>query len=118
MAFNASDYISDSVWSGAVNGTVQNVNTNANNLIDGINIQNLTAAVAYLQVFDAAAANVTVGTTAPTWYIAIPASGNVQVFTPKPIKHTTGLSLASTTTATGSSSAATSVTVFYGTSAS
>ena len=67
----------------------------------GWHIQNLDAAVTYLQFFDAPASSVTVGTTTPTFVIAVPASGLHDADDSVPIGLKSGLTIAATTTATG-----------------
>ena len=115
MAFSPNDYVCDSVWSAAsVTNSAQDVSTNVNNLIDGFNITNTTGAIAYLQVFDLAATNVSLGSTVPKFFLGVNAGTSMQIFFPKPIKMTTGFSIASTTTSTGSTGAIQGVTTFFG----
>ena len=80
-----------------------------------INIDNIASnAITYLQLFDAVTANVTVGTTTPTAVFAVntAAASNAVVshltFNP-PLYFKTGLVIAATTTATGSSNPSTAV---------
>jgi hypothetical protein len=68
----------------------------------GWHIQNLDASVTYLQFFDAPASGVTVGTTTPSFVIAVPASGLHDADDSVPIGLKGGLTIAATTTATGS----------------
>jgi hypothetical protein len=72
----------------------------------GWQILNTTAAIAYVQVFNKALADVAVGTTTPDYVIPLPASGGA-VFGPSDIgiDHDTAMSIACTTTRTGSSGA-------------
>lgn len=112
--YNPSDQLTNAAKAQAVAGTVLDVTTDSKVLINGICATNLNAAVAYLQVFDKQSASVSLGTTTPDWYICLPASGNVCLELLKPVKHTTGCSIAVTTTATGSTAGSASVTVFYG----
>lgn len=97
-----------------ITGTVVNVNTTGT-VVKGLVVLNTTAAVCYIQLFNATAANVTLGTTAPTTTLAfganasqslLPASGEL-------FKFATALSVAATTTQTGSTGCAMSVTILY-----
>lgn len=93
--------------SSAITGTVI-VGSTTPTRIGLIEVANTTAAIAYIQIFWLAAASVTLGTTAPNFVIPVPASGGVVL--PFDGAWTTGgggaWSLASTTTATGSTNAA------------
>jgi len=74
----------------------------------GYHLFNTTAAAAYVQFFDAAAANdVVVGTTTPTFVIGLPASGGATRALARGIQFTRGIVVASTTAATGDSAATT-----------
>jgi hypothetical protein len=78
-----------------------------------IEIGNTTAAVAYVQFFWAAAADVTLGTTVPNAVIIVPASGGVVLpFNTGWQTGGTAWSMASTTTATGSTNAAQFITIW------
>lgn len=69
----------------------------------GWSIANLDASITYLQLFDALVANVTVGTTAPNFDIVIPASGALNQVSDFPAGNfQNGITIAATTTATGS----------------
>lgn len=66
---------------------------------------NLTAAVAYLHLYDATAASVTPGTTTPNYTFAIPTAGNTNgagFVLPSQIEFTNGITLVCTTTLDGS----------------
>jgi hypothetical protein len=64
--------------------------------------------IAYLQLFDAAPATVTVGTTVPTRVIPLPPKGGIDTAHEAPICFTAGVvTYAATTTPTGSSAVAT-----------
>ena len=78
-------------------------------------ILNTTAAVAYLQVFNAPAASVTLGTTAPTMSIGLPASSAMVFPVPESGIYMGGggLSMAGTTTRTGSTGAPLDINVGY-----
>jgi len=70
-----------------------------------ISCGNSNAALVYLQFFDASAANqVTVGTTPPVFWVAIPASSNALniSFSTQGYVFTNGIVMACTTTPTGS----------------
>jgi hypothetical protein len=100
--------------------TVVNVKTTSTQLF-GWNLGNSTAALCYVQLFNAVPANITLGTTPPTAVVEMPASGvNVQtnpgsrVFSGQidGMIFGSGLSIAATTTPTGSTTCATSVLLF------
>lgn len=83
-------------------------------LLYGWHIKNTTAAALYVQFFNVAAlASVTLGTTAPDMSIGIEANGMAQAALTKPIYFTNGLAIFSTTTATGSTAAASDVNTFW-----
>lgn len=107
-AINAAD-----VYTATATGTKAEVTTDSYSLIFSIHIANGTAAIAYLQVFDLAAASVTVGTTAPTYAFGVPAGETADLVFGKPIQHTTGFTIASTTTRTGLTTASQEVSVIY-----
>lgn len=81
--------------------------------LGGYMLQNPAAATTFLQVFDNAAP--TVGTTAPTYVIAVPASGTRDVEFSCGIAHASAITVAATTTATGLTSPATGLvtTILY-----
>lgn len=69
----------------------------------GYHILNNTAAIAYVQVFDKLSTNVTVGTTVPDYVIPVPANGGaVMAMGRTGSRHANGMSVACTTTRTGS----------------
>lgn len=107
-AINAAD-----VYTATVTGTKAEVTDDPKSLIFSIHISNLEAATSYLQVFDLDADDVTVGSTAPTYSLGVPASSSVDLTFGKPIQHITGFTVASTTTRAGSSTASQDVTVIY-----
>ncbi len=82
--------------------------------ISWYNIANSASAVAYMQFFDAAStAAVTLGTTAPTFWVAVPASGGIVDTSPTttyPFKN--GVVVAATTTPTGASTSALAISCF------
>src|SRR5512142_3176533 len=97
--YNPSDQLTNKAKTLAIAGTVTDITTDANVLVNGYSITNLNAAVAYIQVFDKQSGDVTLGTTTPSWVISLHASGTVALDLTKPVKHTTGLSIACTTAA-------------------
>lgn len=78
-------------------------------------IHNPSAATTFIQVWNVAIGSITVGTTAATWEIPIPAGASANVFTDRGITHSTEINIAATTTAGGSSAPATAcvVSMFY-----
>lgn len=100
-----------SFWNNAVTTAV--AVKAAGGKLSALRLVNTTAAVAYLQCFDALAADVVLGTTTPTFAVRLAANESL-VFTPTvPIEFLTGLVIAGTTTATGSTGAAISVLAVY-----
>lgn len=85
----------------ALSNTKQAVNASAGNLY-GYHIYNPNTVVIYIQLWNIASASVTVGTTAPTAVLAVPAGGWADA-PPNgpPITFATALTIAATTTATG-----------------
>lgn len=100
-----------SVFSASVT-TVQSVKASAGQIY-GWHFFNTTAAVAYVQIFNVASGSVTLGTTAPTLVIGIPASGGATVSNPSGIAFGTAISIAATTTRSNSTTAAVDCAVFY-----
>jgi len=109
----ARDTDSTQVYNAAVSGTKLEVTDNPNVLVYSFHILNTTAAAAFLQVFDKDADNVTVGTTVADYVIAVAASGTREITYCKPIRHTVGLTVTSTTTRGGSTGASQEVTITY-----
>jgi len=90
------------IFDSSVVATVERAQAGATSLC-GIQLQNANAAVAYLQLFNAAAtADVTIGTTAPTKVIKCEASVEKAIDFPHPPLFASGLCYAITTTPTGS----------------
>lgn len=89
-----------------LNATVVNVSNGAC-FVAHINVTNSSAAVAWVQIFDVAAADVTLGTTRPLFQFAVAATSGLESvsFSP-PIKFNTRFSVASTTASEGSSGSA------------
>lgn len=94
----------------ALSNTVVNVKTSSGTVL-GWSFVNKGGAEAYVQVFDSAAANVTLGTTTPKLVVWIPAGGAwEEKFTGETkVGFYTAISLAATTTATGSSAPGTAL---------
>lgn len=101
-----------SIVTGSVGGTATAIKASAGQLY-GYHLFNTTAAVAYVQIFNVAVASVTLGTTAPTLSIGIPASGGVTVNFDKGVAFGTAISYACTTTRAGSTGATCDVNFFY-----
>lgn len=78
-------------------------------------LENNAASVAYLQIFNKLVADVTIGTTPPTYTIMVPASGSV-ILDPNDFPlyfFSIGCAISATTTRTGSSSAHLQVQAWY-----
>jgi len=81
--------------------------------LHGLVVVNQTAAEAFLQIFDKAAGDVTVGTTVPDYFVPIPASGGVVL--PLALfgfQHLIGIVIACTTSPTNNVGAACDITLF------
>jgi hypothetical protein len=85
----------------ALSSTKQAVNASAGNMY-GYHIYNPNSTVIYVQLFNLASGSVTVGTTAPTAVLAVPAGGWVDAPPATPIAFATALTIAATATPTGS----------------
>ncbi|MEM4413044.1 MAG: hypothetical protein QXD59_02080 [Candidatus Caldarchaeum sp.] len=70
-----------------------------------IELTNPGASLAYLQVFNRRASGVTLGTTAPDFVASAVAGGNKTVTFPVPARFKNGVTIACTTTPTGSTAA-------------
>ena len=83
--------------------TVQALDNTGPQTLRWLTFLNTTAAVAYLQIFNIAAASVTLGTTAPTLSIGVPASAAIVLAIPVGGQAMRGnaLSIAGTTTRAG-----------------
>lgn len=79
--------------------------------IYNIEVSNPNATGVYLQLFDALAANVTVGTTIPSLSFFIPPSGAMDKNYSIPIQFGIGITYACTTTSTGNGDPATGLIV-------
>ena len=102
-------------FSGAVTA-VQALDNTGPQALRFVYIFNTTVAVAYLQIFNIAAGSVTLGTTAPTLSIGIPASAAAVIPLPEGGLHMKGnaLSCAGTTTRTGNTTAQLDVNIGWG----
>lgn len=78
----------------------------------GYMFYNPNASAVYIQVWDVANASITVGTTAPTYVIPLPAGAAANVEFSNGIKHATAINIAATTTPTGSTAPGTALTGF------
>jgi len=96
------------LFTGQVAGTVIALDNVGPATLRWLTFLNTTAAVAYLQIFNIAAGSVTLGTTAPTLSIGVPASAAIVIAIPEEGQHMRGnaLSCAGTTTRTGNTGAA------------
>jgi hypothetical protein len=101
-----------SIVSASVGGTATVIKASAGQLY-GYHFFNTTAAVAYVQIFNVAAASVTLGTTTPTLSIGMPAGSGVTVNFDKGVAFSTAISFACTTTRTGSTGATVDCNFFY-----
>ena len=110
---NDNDVGATKVYNGSINATKAEVTDNPSILIYSITLLNATAAEAYLQVFNADSADVTVGSTTPDFVIGVDATDELHCPFPKPILFNAGLTIASTTTRAGSTNAVQEVTITY-----
>jgi hypothetical protein len=107
----ASDAIgTDSHRTAALTNTAVAISAAAGSVY-GYEIHNPAAATTYWQVYNVAAASVTVGTTTPYKSIGIPAGATALISMPVPWSLGTAISHAATTTATGSTAPATALAV-------
>lgn len=103
----------------AVAGTKAEVTQGLNAKLFSLHVRNTTAAIAYLQVFFALAAAVTVGTTVPDFVISLPTNAASDFVKDLEFANglgklgTSGITLAGTTTSTGATGAAISVSASY-----
>jgi hypothetical protein len=81
--------------------------------IYGYHILNTTTANAFVQIFNVASGSVTLGTTAPTLVLGIPAGGGAALSIEAGVAFSTAITIAATTTRNGSTTAACECTVFY-----
>lgn len=93
----------------ALSNTKQEVRDNPSGLC-GYNIYNPNSSVTYIQFFDLDADNVTVGTTVPTFTLALPATGGVDAPPASTsLLFSKGVTISATTTPTGSTAPSTAV---------
>ncbi len=78
--------------------------------LGGYMIYNPNTSVAYVQVFDATTVSVTVGTTTPTYVLSIPAASAANLELTCGVAHATAITVAATTTPTGSTAPTTALT--------
>jgi hypothetical protein len=88
-------------YQSALTNTKVAVKASAGNLY-GYHIYNPNTSVVYIQIFNLASASVTLGTTTPTMVLVVPANGWLELMFPVPISFGTAITLAATTTASGS----------------
>lgn len=88
-------------YQSALSSTKTAIDASAGNLY-GYHIYNPNSVVIYIQCWNLASASVTVGTTAPSFVIVVPAFGWADSSYPVPITFGTALTVAATTTASGS----------------
>lgn len=74
---------------------------------------NPNSSVTYIQIWDVASASVTVGTTAPTYVLSLPATSAANLEISNGIKHATAITIAATTTPTGSTAPSSAVVGFF-----
>ncbi len=78
----------------------------------GYMFYNPNSTVIYIQVFNVASGSVTLGTTTPTYVVPIPAAAAANIEFANGIAHSTAITIAATTTATGSAAPTTALTGF------
>jgi len=82
-------------------------------LLGGYMIYNPNTSVIYIQVFDLALGSITLGTTAPTYVLGIPAGSAANVEFTAGISHSTAIYAYATTTATGSTAPGTALSALF-----
>ena len=95
-----------SVFKAAVKDTVTSIKTKPGAIFN-ISIINYDASVRFLQVFDVASTSVTLGTTTPVYVLGVASSGVATAEIDSGIYCGTAISIAVTTTSTGSTGATT-----------
>lgn len=107
-------YISGKVYSGAVTGTVLDVDSVGPVRWISLDVYNTTGTTAYLQIFSTSASNVSIGTTAPFLSIGMPGVSKATTTVGVPVVlGGNGFSIAGTTTRAGSTGAALHVNIIY-----
>lgn len=100
--------------SGSIGATVTAIKASAGQVY-GWYFYNNNTTQSYVQFFNAATGSVTLGTTAPLYSLAIPANGGSNAFPPQGIAHSAAITIAITTTRSGSTGPAATVdyNIFY-----
>lgn len=93
----------------ALSNTKTQIKSGAGTFGGYVSMNNPNATVVYIQVWDVVLASITVGTTAPTYTLSIPAGATANVELSNGIKHLNAICVAATTTPTGSSAPASAV---------
>ncbi len=99
-------------FTAALAGTVTSVKASSGAIL-GWHFGSANAALGFVQIFDAAAADVTLGTTVPKLSIYYGATTPAFIALPKPIPFGTAISVAATTTAGGLTAASCAANVFF-----
>ena len=111
------DFVTRPYFNSALSTTLVQMQDGAPVFVHDIEVSNINAADAFVQFFNAAStAAVTLGTTAPTYSLFVPAGdgvnrGGMDKMFPVPLAFTAGLVVAATTTATGNTAPATGLVV-------
>lgn len=114
MAISETDHMNGGkAWNAAQAATKAAVTTDTQILVWSISLQNTTAAIAYLQIFDLQSGSVTVGTTTPSYVFGVPASGSAHYMFEKPFRLNAGFTVAATTTRSGNTGATVETTIVY-----
>lgn len=103
----------DTYFNAALTNTVVSVKASAGNVYQAL-AYNSGAAYAFIQVFDVASGSVTLGTTTPKYFFPVPNTGVYDTPIPMPITHSTAISIAATSTATGNVAPAATQTMWLG----
>lgn len=103
----------DTYFNAALTNTVVSVKASAGNVYQALSY-NSGAAYAFIQVFDVASGSVTLGTTTPKYVFPVPNAGVYDTPIPMPITHSTAISIAATSTATGNVAPAATQTMWLG----
>lgn len=90
-----------SVYPASLGNTVTSIKGSAGQVY-GYDLHNPNAAISYVQFFNAATGSVTLGTTAPFMSVGIPANSRAALEIPAGVAFSTAISVAATTTRTGS----------------
>lgn len=99
---------------GALSNTAQSVKSSAGQ-VGGYIVNNPNTVTCYVQVYNTASGSVAVGTTVATWNIPVPPTSTANLSIDGGVAHGTAISVAATTTATGSTAPGTplDVSIFY-----